>query len=75
MNDVLLNWKKLHKFKGKHRSVAEDKPYSRDQIKTLLEYANLRDKSIILLMASAGLRRGALPILKVQDLTCRYSGQ
>ena len=69
MNDMVLNWKKLNKFKGKHRDIAEDKPYSRDQIKTLLEYANLRDKCIILLMSSAGLRRGALPILKVQDLT------
>lgn len=69
MNDILLNWKKLNKFKGKHRSVAEDKPYSRQQIKTLLEYATLRDKAIILLMSSAGLRRGALPMLKVQDLT------
>jgi integrase len=70
MNDIVLRWKKLNKFKGKHRSVADDRPYTRSQIKTLLEYAGaLRDKCIILLMASAGLRRGALPMLKIQDLT------
>ena len=70
MNDIVLRWKKLNKFKGKHRSVADDRPYTRSQIKTLLEYAGaLRDRCIILLMASAGLRRGALPMLKIQDLT------
>ena len=70
MNDIVLHWKKLNKFKGKHRSVAEDRPYTRGQIKTLLDYAGaLRDKCMILLMASAGLRRGALPMLKIQDLT------
>ena len=69
MNDVNLHWKKLGKFKGKHRNVAEDKPYTRDQIKLLLDYADLRNKCLILLMSSAGLRRGALPRLKIQDLT------
>jgi hypothetical protein len=33
MNDVVINWKKLKKFKGKKRAVVEDVPYTRDQIK------------------------------------------
>jgi hypothetical protein len=29
MNNVILNWKRLSKFKGKRRSVVDDKPYSK----------------------------------------------
>jgi integrase len=70
MNDFTdLNWKKLNKFKGKHRIMVEDVPYTRDQIKLLLERATLRDRCMILLMTSAGLRRGALPHLRVKHLS------
>ena len=58
MNDATIKWKKLKKFKAKHYNVVEDKPYTREQIKTLVDAAPLRDKCIILLMSSAGLRRG-----------------
>ena len=69
MNDVTINWKKLNKFKAKHYSVTEDKPYTRKQIKTLVDAPSLRDKCIILTMASAGLRRGAIPHLRLRDIT------
>jgi len=39
MNDVNLKWKRLNKFKAKHYSVVEDKPYTREQIKTLVDAA------------------------------------
>jgi integrase len=68
MNDVLLNWKKLAKFKGKKRLVVEDKAYSKEQIRQLLDFADLRSKCLILLMSSAGLRRGAIPTLRIGDL-------
>jgi hypothetical protein len=45
MNDVILNWKKIKKYKGKMRSVIEDRPYLREQIKKLIEAASLRDKA------------------------------
>jgi hypothetical protein len=32
MNNVILNWKRLSKFKGKRRLVVDDKPYSKEQI-------------------------------------------
>lgn len=60
--------KKLKKFKSKHYSIVEDKPYKRGQIKVLVEAAPLRDKYIILVMCSAGLRRGALSYLRIRDL-------
>lgn len=45
MNDVVINWKKLKKFKGRYHGVVEDVPYSRDQIKVLVDRATLRDRS------------------------------
>jgi integrase len=71
MNGIILNWKRLSKFKGKKRLVVEDKPYSKEQIRQLLDFADLRTKCIILLMSSAGLRRGALPRLRIKDLEKR----
>ena len=68
MNDITLHWKKLKKFKGRLKSVVEDQPYTREQIKTLIDAAPLRDKCIILVMASAGLRRGAIPSLRIKDI-------
>ena len=49
MNDVDLRWKKLKKFKGKFRNIIEDKPYTREQIKKLIDRAVLRDKATIAL--------------------------
>jgi integrase len=69
MNDVTINWKKLKKFKSRLRRVIEDVPYTRGQIKILVDNATLRDRCVILLMSSAGLRRGALPSLMLKDLT------
>jgi integrase len=68
MNDIELKWKKLKRFKGKFRTIVEDRPYTRDQIKKLIDRASLRDKCIILLMASSGMRRGALPHLRLKDI-------
>jgi integrase len=68
MNDVALKWKKLAKFKGNRRLVVEDKSYSKEQIRQLLDFADLRLKCIILLMCSAGLRRGGIPNLTIGDL-------
>jgi integrase len=68
MNGLTLHWKRLKKFQAKNYSVVEDKPYSHEQIKTLVDAAPLRDKCMILLMSSAGLRRGALSYLRIKDL-------
>ena len=68
MNGVIINWRRLKKFRAKYYSVIEDRPYNRDQIKTLVDATSLRDKCIILVMCSAGLRRGAVPHLRIRDL-------
>ncbi|HEY7227804.1 MAG TPA: tyrosine-type recombinase/integrase [Nitrososphaeraceae archaeon] len=68
MNNFTLNWKRLKKFKAKNRSMVEDKPYTKEQIKKLVEAAPMRDKSMILLMASSGMRRGALATIRLKDI-------
>jgi integrase len=68
MNDVIVNWKKIKKYKGKHRAIVEDRPYQKQEIKKLIELAPLRDKAIICLLASSGMRRGALPRLRLKDI-------
>jgi integrase len=68
MNDVILNWKKIKKIKGRLRTVIEDRPYSRQEIKKMMDMAPLRDKAVICLMASSGMRRGALPYLRLRDM-------
>jgi integrase len=47
----------------------EDRGYKREEISKLLEFCkSLRTRVMILLMASSGMRLGALPILKFGDL-------
>jgi len=49
--------------------VAEDRSYTREEIHTLVEKADpLRDRAIVLLMASSGMRIGAVAELKIKDL-------
>lgn len=71
MNDITdLNWKKISKFKGKTYNSIEDRPYTREEILKLLNFApTQRDKVMILLMSSGGLRVGALPGILLKDLT------
>ena len=67
MNDVPLNKKKINMFKGEFiKSV--DRAYTHDEIKKILNVSDLRMKSIILLMASSGIRIGAIPLLKLRNI-------
>jgi integrase len=68
MNDVTLNWKKINSYQGERVKVAEDRPYTHSEIQTLVGHATLRNRAIILLMSSAGLRLGAIPLLRIKDL-------
>jgi integrase len=69
MNDITnLNWKKIRSFEPERQRVAEDRPYIHSEIKSLIDRASLRNKCIILLMSSSGMRVGAIPPLRVKDL-------
>ena len=68
MNDVQLNWDKIHSFEGEEEKRAEDRPYNHFEIMTMLQKTTPRNRCIILLMCSAGLRVGSIPFLRVKDL-------
>jgi site-specific recombinase XerD len=68
MNDITtLNWKKIHSFEAEREKSTEDRPYTHSEIQLLLQKTTPRNRAIILLMCSAGLRVGALA-LRIRDL-------
>ena len=69
MNDVILNWKKITCYMGEEQKLNEDRCYTDEQIQRLLNVCDLRMKMIVLLMASGGLRIGALPALKIGQVS------
>lgn len=58
MNDIILNFKKIRRLLPHGNNSAADEAYSREQIKKMLEFADLRTKIPILFMASSGMRLG-----------------
>lgn len=68
MNDIVINKTKLSKFKGEFKRVKKDRAYTHEEIGKLLQIADLRMKICILLMACAGLRKGAICDLKFKNL-------
>lgn len=64
-----INWDKVATFKGENRITIEKRPYTKDEIYKLLNAAtDLRDRAMILVAASSGLRRDAIRSLRVGDL-------
>ena len=71
INDVILNRKKINKFIGEHQSKHEYRSYTVDEISRLLYLQEERGAAIVLLMASTGMRVGALPRLMLKHLKKR----
>jgi integrase len=72
MNDVILNWKKIKKFIKSERTDnsinGKDIPYTHEQIQKILEFSDQRVKTAFLILASTGIRIGALSTIKIGDL-------
>ena len=68
MNDIRINKEKIGKFLGESGRKNTDRGYTHEEIKKILDVADLRMKSVILLMASTGMRVGAIPDLKLKHL-------
>jgi site-specific recombinase XerD len=68
MNDIELKWNKIKSFKEEFHNMVEDMPYTREEIKTLVDRADLRNKAIILLLASSGVKIGAISDFRIEDL-------
>lgn len=54
MNDIELNRKKLGAFLGEAGKSVEERPYTKQEIRQLLQLCDSRMKAVILLLASSG---------------------
>jgi integrase len=68
-NDVRLNTKKINRSIPQDEEKTEDRHYTHEEIEQILSKCDERGRVIILLMASTGMRIGALPGLRVGDLS------
>jgi integrase len=68
INDVIINTKKIGKFMPEYKKKRTDKPYTHSQIEKLLEISDERMRCVILILASSGIRLGAVPSLRLKDL-------
>jgi integrase len=66
MDDI--NWWKVKKNVKRSDKKRSQRMYSRDELYRIVKAIPLRLKVIVLLMATAGLRAGAIPELKIKDL-------
>jgi len=64
-HETPIAWKKIFKFLPEPVS-SNLRAYEKDEIGKLLSVADLRDRCVILIMSSGGLRAGAIPELKVK---------
>jgi integrase len=68
MNDMTLNWKKINRFIGEKARTIQDRAYTKEEIRRMLDKCDERKRVMILLLASTGMRIGALPQLKIKHL-------
>lgn len=74
INDVVINKEKVAKFLGENVKTVQDRAYTTDEISQLLTKCDERKRVMILLMASGGMRIGALAGLKLKHLEKRSEG-
>jgi len=78
MNDVTyFNWKRIKRILPKARKYALDRNPTTEEIRDIVNVADLRGKPLTLLFTSTGIREGAMEGLKVRDYTRidRQTGQ
>lgn len=66
--DVELKRKKIKSYIGSRKKKMKDRAYTYEEITKMLEKADQRERIVVLLMCSSGMRVGALPFLKVRNL-------
>jgi integrase len=69
VNDVILRKKKIARFLGQQSTRKyKDRAYTIEEIRKLLEHADIRSKVLILLLVSSGMRIGAISDLRLRHL-------
>ena len=67
MNRIAIAWKIIFKMLPKQVRL-KDQGWSREQLQKMLTTAKIREQALIPLLASTGMRKGAVPPLNVGDL-------
>lgn len=65
MNDVVLNWKKIRRMLPTIRRYALDRVPTLEELREILDAADIRGKALTLVLVSSGIREGAVPSLRV----------
>src|SRR5215208_270943 len=69
VNDVNLRKKKIARFLGQQSTRKhKDRAYTIEEIRSILEHADIRSKVLVLLLISSGLRIGAVSDLRLRHL-------
>jgi integrase len=70
MNDYHLNVKKIRRFLPEDESeyYTKDRPYSVKEIEQILSKCDVRSRTMVLIMASTGMRIGGLRELRIGDI-------
>jgi integrase len=71
INDIILNTGKINKFVPENHKVRKDRAFTHEEISKLLAASDERMKAVILLLASSGIRLGALSTLRMKHLQYR----
>ena len=68
INDIFINKKKIARFYGEQKKTVKDYAYNHEDIQKMLSMASLRQKVIILIYSSSGIRKSAILDLKLKHL-------
>lgn len=68
-NDIELNRRKVTRYYPSDESTKDDRSYTVKEIQRILSVCDLREKAMILLMTSTGVRIGSLCSMLISDLT------
>jgi integrase len=69
MNDIEPRRHKINCYLPEERKLNDDRAYTHKEIGQLLQFCDQRMKALILMLASSGMRIGAVPDLKIKHLT------
>ena len=68
INDIVLNVNKIVRYIPAKKRANRDRAYTYEEIQRLLETVDVRMRAVILLLASTGMRVGAIPLLRLRNL-------
>ena len=68
LNNIIINKDRIKLFYPTEESYQEDRPYTIEEIQLMLQHTDVRSRVVILLLASTGMRIGAVPALRLSNL-------